>query len=72
MRPGSAPPKRRPSWGEVEKLVREGQQRALMEAADAWDAMSPQERHSFVKGYRSHLALATLPSTWLRVRAYRG
>lgn len=42
---------------------------ALLDAADAWDAMSPEERHAFACQHRAALKVYPMPSTWLRARA---
>lgn len=54
-----------------EAITKEATYQALVDAAEAWDALSPQERHEFVQRYQGLIRVTSLPSAWLRVRAYR-
>lgn len=54
-----------------EAITKEATYQALVDAAEAWDALSPQERHEFVQRYQALIRATSLPSAWLRVRAYR-
>lgn len=51
------------------EIARAARFQALMDAADAWEALTPQERHLFVQRYSASIASASLPSAWMRIRA---
>jgi acyl-CoA reductase-like NAD-dependent aldehyde dehydrogenase len=51
------------------EIVKSARHEALMDAADAWEALTPQERHLFVRRYSASIAASSLPSAWMRIRA---
>jgi hypothetical protein len=51
-----------------EQIVRAARYESLMDAADAWEALTPQERHLFVRRYAASIAATSLPSAWMRIR----
>lgn len=51
------------------EAIMQAEYQALMDAADAWDALSPEELHQFAKKNRHSVATFSLPSVWLRMRA---
>lgn len=50
------------------EIVKSARYEALMDAADAWEALTPQERHAFVRRYSASIAATSLPSAWMRIR----
>lgn len=54
-----------------EAVTKEATYTALLDAAEAWDALTPQERHEFARRYQALIRATSLPSAWLRVRAYK-
>jgi len=55
----------------MEAVARNARNEALLEAADAWDALTPQERHTFTRRYAASIRFSSLPAMWLRVRAHQ-
>lgn len=55
----------------VKDITRAAQHEALLDAAEAWDALPPEARHRFVRQYANTIKVSSLPSAWLRVRASR-
>jgi len=55
----------------LKDISRAAQHAALLDAAEAWDALAPEERHLFARQYANTIKVSSLPSAWLRVRASR-
>lgn len=51
------------------EIVKAARYEALMDAADAWEALTPQQRHLFVRRYAASIAATSLPSAWMRIHA---